>query len=411
MATDRRWYSQCCELTTAAADSAFPAARSVRNLFRALQQSAIALDDHTYIQIDAPISLTMTLLSRTIADTPVAIIDLETTGLSPQSDRIVELAVVRIDPDRAPRVVFETLVNPQRRVAASEIHGIYDADVEGAPTFRELVGPLAEAVDGAVVASFNVYFDIKFLQNELELAKHPMELPHLCLMWMRPGLGLGRRASLERTCAELGVPFSPSHQAAADALASAGLWPLYARAASDRGVHTFNELATVKAYKFTKSWGFAPLDRSGINAPPLRTALKPRRARTSGERNEVRRKEWSAQDALAAYWNALTAALTDSSISIGERAELRRLQASPLLRPESIRYVHAKVLSGLLEEVSRDLAVDPSEVEWVASVTALLQELGWAPGDTLQSLGGTAKSPLEATLPKPVGWWQRMFGA
>lgn len=358
----------------------------------------------------------MTLSSRTLADTPIAVIDLETTGLSPCSDRIVELAVVRIDPGKPPRTVLDTLVDPQRRVSGSEIHGIYNADVDGAPTFRELVAPLAEALDGAVIASFNVYFDIKFLLTELELAKHPLELPHLCLMWMRPGLGLGQRASLERTCTEMGVPFAASHHAAADATAAAALWPMYARAASERGVRTFEDLAAVKEYKFTKSWSFAPLDSRLVSAPTLRTALKPRRLRSTYERTEVRRKEWGEQDALAAYWNALTAALVDSAISAAERAELLRLQASPLLRPESIRYVHAKVLAGLLEEVSRDLSVDDAEMEWLASVTTLLQELGWAPGDLMQP--ERAKAPAAVVprttveiLPVQVGWWKRVFGA
>lgn len=358
----------------------------------------------------------MTLLARSLADTPIAVIDIETTGLSPQADRIVEIAVVRIDPGAAPRVVMDTLVNPQRRVSGSEIHGIYDADVEGAPTFRELVAPLVDAVEGAVVASFNVYFDIKFLLNELELAKQPLELPHLCLMWLRPGLGLGKRASLERTCSEMGVPFAASHQAAADASAGAALWPLYTRAAAERGLLTFGDLAAMKDYKFTKSWSVAPLDRQRVSAPALRKALKPRRQRSAYEQSDVRRQEWGAQDALAAYWNALTAALIDSEITPAERADLRRLQASPLLRPASIRYVHAKVLAGLLEEVSRDLTIDDAEVAWLASVTALLQELGWAPGDTAQSTMGTSDATLLASsrvepLPKPGSWWQRMFGS
>jgi hypothetical protein len=181
-------------------------------------------------------------------------------------------------------------------------------------------------------------------------------------------------------------------------------------------VRTFEDLAAVKEYKFTKSWSFAPLDSRLVSAPTLRTALKPRRLRSTYERTEVRRKEWGEQDALAAYWNALTAALVDSAISAAERAELLRLQASPLLRPESIRYVHAKVLAGLLEEVSRDLSVDDAEMEWLASVTTLLQELGWAPGDLMQP--ERAKAPAAVVprttveiLPAQVGWWKRVFGA
>jgi len=358
----------------------------------------------------------MTLLYRTIADTPIAIVDLETTGLSPSGDRIVELAVVRIDPGAAPRLVLDTIVNPQRRVSGSEIHGIYDEDVKGAPTFRDLVAPLLEAIDDAVVASFNVYFDIKFLQSELVQAEHAIELPHLCLMWLRPGLGLGQRASLERTCADLGVPFKATHQAASDAAAGAALWPLYVQAADARGVRTFSELAALKEYKFTKSWVHAPLDRGRVAVTTSRAALKPRLARSSHERVEVRRREWGAQDALAAYWSALTAALVDQVISPTEIAELRRLQASPLLPSESIRYVHARIFAGVLDEVSRDLAVDAAEMAWLASVASLLRELGWVPGDSPRAIasdrgGALRAAPTVDILPNSVGWWHRLFGS
>jgi DNA polymerase III epsilon subunit-like protein len=360
--------------------------------------------------------MTMTLLSRTLADTPIAIVDLETTGLAPNGDRIVEVAVVRIDPGAAPRLVLDTIVNPQRRVSASEIHGIYEEDVKGAPTFRDLVAPLAEAMDGAIVASFNVYFDIKFLHSELMQAEQAIELPHLCLMWLRPALGLGQRASLERTCADLGVPFTPTHQAASDAAAGAALWPVYVQAASSRGVRTFGELAALKEYKFTKSWVHEPLDRRRITATASRAALKPRHVRSSHERSEVRRREWGAQEALAAYWNALTSALVDQVISPAEIAELRRLQASPLLTRESVRYAHAKIFAGVLDEVTRDLAVDAAETEWLAAVASLLRELGWVPGDSVLAGAGQVSAALPVSrgvdsVPQSVGWWRRLFGS
>ena len=75
-----------------------------------------------------------------IDETPIAVVDLETTGLYPGCDRIVEISVVRLQPGRPAELVLDTLVNPRRRVRATEIHGITDADVEDAPEFDELVG-------------------------------------------------------------------------------------------------------------------------------------------------------------------------------------------------------------------------------------------------------------------------------
>lgn len=107
------------------------------------------------------------ILERAVTDTPVAIIDLETTGLNAGIDRVVEVSVVRVEPGQAPCLVLDTLVKPDRRMAATEIHGIIDDDVAGAPRFEEVAGDVARALSDCVVGAYNVYFDMKFLEYEL----------------------------------------------------------------------------------------------------------------------------------------------------------------------------------------------------------------------------------------------------
>lgn len=58
-----------------------------------------------------------------IAETPVAIIDFETTGLTAGFDRVVEVSVVRVDPGDLSRVAFDTLVNPHQAVRG--IRGVW----------------------------------------------------------------------------------------------------------------------------------------------------------------------------------------------------------------------------------------------------------------------------------------------
>ena len=108
----------------------------------------------------------ISVLERQIIETPLAIVDLETTGLMAGGDKIVEVAVVRAEPGATPQLVLNTLVDPHRPVAATEIHGITDADVAGAPDIMEIAGNIADGVENAVLASYNVYFDIKFLEIE-----------------------------------------------------------------------------------------------------------------------------------------------------------------------------------------------------------------------------------------------------
>lgn len=378
----------------------------------------------------------MTIRDQLLAETPVAIVDLETTGLSPTSDRVVEIAVVRIDPGQPPRLVLDTLVNPQRRVTASEIHGIYDDDVIGAPLFGELMSPIAAAVDGAAIAAFNVYFDMRFLEAEFSANSASLAHPYLCLMWLRPALGLGSRATLTNTCADLGVPHTSDHRAANDAMASAELWSKYLAAADAMGLRTFGDLASVKSYKFMKSFDSSPTTRSGVNLPPLRTALKPRKASRSGAstttaalREQVVSADSSAAQqrsrGLVSYWDAMTTAIVDGQITEREIDELLALQQHLQLDDDSRRYVHGKVLAGVLDDVMRDRRIDSAEAAWMNHVMQLLRRLGWAPGDDASFTTERQERKAADALQEPVqrarydglehvgrqnSWWSRLFG-
>ena len=69
---------------------------------------------------------------------PLCIFDLETTGTNIGKDRIVEICILKVNPD-ASRESKTWLINPEMPipVEASAVHGIYDKDVENAPTFKE----------------------------------------------------------------------------------------------------------------------------------------------------------------------------------------------------------------------------------------------------------------------------------
>src|SRR4051812_46720880 len=164
---------------------------------------------------------------RVIGETPVAVVDLETTGLSPVGDRIVEIAVVRIEPGQQPVLVLDTLVNPSLPISGTEIHGISDRDVIDAPSFTQVAGNLASALTDSVFASYNVYFDVQFVQAELTQVGINIFPPHLCLMYMRPLLGLGPKCSLTDACRAHGITYARAHQAASDAMVSALLWQAY----------------------------------------------------------------------------------------------------------------------------------------------------------------------------------------
>ncbi len=103
---------------------------------------------------------------------PLAVFDLETTGIDVEKDRVIQIAVIRVEPDGSRRT-YETLVNPERPIPpeATKVHGIKDADVADKPTFSQIRLELEEYLAGADLAGYNsIRFDTPLLQNELRWA-------------------------------------------------------------------------------------------------------------------------------------------------------------------------------------------------------------------------------------------------
>lgn len=99
---------------------------------------------------------------------PLIFIDLETTGLSVGSDRIVEISMLKLNLDNSTEIKTKR-VNPEFPIPAivSKIHGIYDQDIADAPTFKELAPELIKFIGNSDFAGFNSNkFDIPVLMEE-----------------------------------------------------------------------------------------------------------------------------------------------------------------------------------------------------------------------------------------------------
>lgn len=100
---------------------------------------------------------------------PIIFFDLETTGTDISNDRIVEISLIKVFPDGHDEE-YTKRVNPEMHIpeSSSAIHGIYDADVAFAPTFKEIAKEVARIFEGCDVAGFNSNrFDIPLLVEEL----------------------------------------------------------------------------------------------------------------------------------------------------------------------------------------------------------------------------------------------------
>ena len=110
---------------------------------------------------------------------PLVVFDLETTGIDVEKDRIVQIALIRVEPGGG-RTTFETLVNPERPIPpeASAVHGIQDADVRDKPTFSQIRREVEDFLNEVDLAGFNsINFDLPLLQEELKRAGSEMDFP------------------------------------------------------------------------------------------------------------------------------------------------------------------------------------------------------------------------------------------
>ena len=115
---------------------------------------------------------------------PIVFIDLETTGTNIATDRILEIAIIKILPDRS-KLVKHKLINPQIPIpkASSDIHGITDEKVKDAPAFKEVANELKQFIDNADLSGYNSNrFDIPLLVEEFLRAGISLEMSNRKLL-------------------------------------------------------------------------------------------------------------------------------------------------------------------------------------------------------------------------------------
>ncbi|AUY51184.1 3'-5' exonuclease [Streptomyces sp. CB01881] len=154
-----------------------------------------------------------------------AVVDVEATGRSPWRHRVVEVAVVLLDAALHPEAEFCTLLDPLGPVGPTHVHRIAQADVEGAPRFREIAPRLLELLAGRVLVGHHVTCDHAFLDREFARIGVPLPpVPLLCTMRLaRAHLPQARGFGLVACAEAAGLGGFPAHTALGDARATAEL--------------------------------------------------------------------------------------------------------------------------------------------------------------------------------------------
>lgn len=178
-----------------------------------------------------------------------AVIDVETTGFSYSRERIVEIAVVVVNPDGTEDDAFCTLLDPGRDPGPTHVHGITAAMLQGAPVFGAVQPYLAELLTGRVVIGHNVErFDLGFLRSECHRHGGEELLPSDVavidtLLVARQLLGLYGRASLVDCCNHFGLAWTDHHSALGDARVTAALFAAMRSSLGDEALGVTDWLA------------------------------------------------------------------------------------------------------------------------------------------------------------------------
>jgi DNA polymerase-3 subunit epsilon/ATP-dependent DNA helicase DinG len=180
-------------------------------------------------------------------------LDLETTGLSPEGDEIIEIAAVKFEAERT-LDTFHTLVNPHRPLPyrIQVLTGIAPADVEAAPSWPVAAGELASFVDSCPIVGQNIAFDLDFLAARgIKLANPAYDTFDLANLLLRlSDYGLASVAE------HLGISPRPRHRALPDALAAMGVFLALLDRAAELDISLIAEINGLTA---ATGWSLRPL--------------------------------------------------------------------------------------------------------------------------------------------------------
>jgi DNA polymerase III subunit epsilon len=294
-------------------------------------------------------------------DAPYVVVGLETTGLSPAAgDRVVEVAIARLD--ASGRIVDEyaTLVDPGRDVGPVFVHGISNTEVRGAPAFADIAGELLARMDGAVVVAHNAAFVERFLAAEFARMDLPLPLnPAVCSLWLARRTLQTPNCQLGTLARAAGLPVAPTQTAAADVRTVAALLPqMLARLGSPlrflTGLRPMPELDRE-----------APARPRTVDADPVADGwLAARMARLPRSAADAREAD------VQRYLDALARALADGRIVGGEAPQLARLAGTAGLDAARVEAIHRRVLEHLRATVQADVILTTAELRRLRTVAA-----------------------------------------
>lgn len=328
------------------------------------------------------------------------VIDIETTGFSfARGHRIVELGVVEVSPTGEVEHSWETLINPQRHLAATEIHGITATDVFGAPTFADIADKLVASLDGRILVAHNAGFDCSFISQELMTCgrcSSPAFPAIDTVKLARTYLGLPH-SRLADCCEHLGISNKMAHSALSDAIATAHLLQHF----------LWNTSALEDDYcreMFSAHERFNGLLRfESFKEPTLLSRLTAQKAQAAAQgggwfQGLVDGRQSPTDEIAAEYFRLLDAAFLDRQLSATEQAQLLAFAKDNDLNSKALHDLHESYITLLVEKAWEDGVITQAEREILVAVG---KGLGFSE-EEVQSALSTYASSTEVLHAAPI---------
>lgn len=279
-----------------------------------------------------------------------AVIDLETTGVG-NLDTILEIGIVLVDGNEIV-LEWETLVNPNRDVANSHIHGVDPGMFSTAPVFEEIQNDVAKLLDGRILVAHNLPFDRRMLNQQLARTRSDFEL----------GAGFctykATKLSLNDACQQYGINNSHAHRAITDARVAALL--LNATFIDDRSF-------IPASIQFDDSIPMSrTLARGAFTEENRINSSKIRRIARATSMPQV-------SDAEMSYLDALSSGLSDLHLSEMEIAHLDEWAEFLGLTPEQRSKAHQSYFDSFVRAAKRDGIITTEEKRLIDQLGLILE--------------------------------------
>lgn len=160
-----------------------------------------------------------------VLELPMVVFDLETTGLDPRANRIIEIGAQKILNGRV-IAEFETFVDPQTPLPeiCQQITGITPDMVVGQPVLREVLPKFFSFISGSVLVAHNASFDMGFVRSQSAMLGYDFDWPSLCTLKLaREFLSSLPRKNLDTLAEHYGLSFEARHRSIGDVKVTAAV--------------------------------------------------------------------------------------------------------------------------------------------------------------------------------------------